>query len=180
MIAMVIIVTPCLLQVTKRSTPRQGSWELVLQHFDELKAQPGRSGRVPYAAYSGAMQAWDQQHTEDRETKNGKIMENWDGEIGVRVWFAWGFERFGLVSWLVEMVWWIEVVWGGCPLFWLGHVVRVFIYRLPVLVLHDSTSTRLAEKSNSGRKSNSKARHRWQAAEDLPREAHVACEDGAF
>lgn len=95
----------------ERSTPRQGSWELVLQHFDELKAQPGRSGRVPYAAYSGAMQAWDQQHTEDRETKNG------NGEIGVRVWFAWGFERFGLVSWLVEMVWWIEVVWGGCRLF---------------------------------------------------------------
>ena len=49
--------------------------------------------------------------------KMGKLWKIGNGEIGVRVWFAWGFERFGLVSWLVEMVWWIEVVWGGCRLF---------------------------------------------------------------
>ena len=67
----------------RHPTPRQGRWELVLQRFDELKAQPGRSVRVPYAAYSGAMQAWDQQHMEDREPKK---WENGDGEIGVRLW----------------------------------------------------------------------------------------------
>jgi len=57
--------TPAAYLGVMQAHAQQGSWELVLQHFDELKAQPGRSGRVPYAAYSGAMQAWDQQHTED-------------------------------------------------------------------------------------------------------------------
>lgn len=84
------------------------------------------------------------------------------------------------LGWLVGWLRWF----GGSKLF--GEVVGFSVwpcgarFYIRVLVLHDSTSTRLAEKSNSGRKSNSKAWHRRQAAEDLPREAHVACEDGAF
>eukprot|EP00435_Cladocopium_sp_Y103_P052538 s384_g16.t1 len=43
----------------------QGHWQSVLQHFDDLKAQPGRSGRVPYAAYSSAMRALQMQRSQE-------------------------------------------------------------------------------------------------------------------
>jgi hypothetical protein len=36
----------------------------VLHRFNDLKAQPGRSGRVPYAAYSSAMRALQMQRNQ--------------------------------------------------------------------------------------------------------------------
>lgn len=44
---------------------QQGQWESVLHRFNDLKAQPGRSGRVPYAAYSSAMRALQMQRNQE-------------------------------------------------------------------------------------------------------------------
>lgn len=58
---------------------RQERWDSVLGVFEDLKATPG-VGRIPYAAYAFAMEALEQQRSED-DSRCDTGGERWDKRL---------------------------------------------------------------------------------------------------